>query len=332
MSVAPAQPVKIVIIGAGNVGATTAYAILLSGLAASIVLIDVNHQKAAGEAMDLNQSVPFALQTRVWAGTYGDCRGAAIVIIAAGLNQRPGQSRMELLNTNAGIFRQIIPQVTLHAPDTILLVATNPVDVLTYVTWKISGFPINRVIGSGTLLDSARFRSMLGAHFHVDPQSIHADIVGEHGDSEIPVWSLASIAGMNLPDYCKVTGNTYDHSAMIECFRQTRDAAYDIIRLKGVTNYAVAAGLTSLVQTILRDQNTIVNVSTVTSSSVTGGARDDVCISRPTRVNRSGAYQVLRLPLTEEEQMALSKSIHCVKDAIDGLDPVLLTKLNTSKL
>jgi L-lactate dehydrogenase len=308
--------VKIAIVGLGNVGATTAYALLLSGLAADIVLIDVNEKKAQGEAMDLNHAVPFSHPTKIWAGDYPDCEGAAIVIIAAGINQKPGQSRMDLLKLNFGIFKSIIPEIVRYASDSILLIATNPVDVLTYASWKLSGFPTNRVIGSGTALDTARFRYLLGQYYEVDPQSVHADIIGEHGETELPVWSLASIAGMRLEDYCREAGKDFDSKGMLLCFHTTKNAARDIIQLKGMTDYGVAAALVRIVETILRDENTLLTVSTVGPHA----GVDDVCLSIPTKVNRGGANHVLKVMLNSEEQKALLKSAESVKAAMDTLN------------
>jgi len=236
-----AGPNRVAVVGLGNVGASFAYALLLSGLAAEIVLIDLNHAKAEGEAMDLNHAVPFAKPTRIWAGTYEDCAGAAVTVIAAGANQKPGETRLDLVHKNAAIFSAIVPEIVKHNPDGIILVATNPVDVLTYVSYKISGLPAARVIGSGTILDTARFRYLLSQHFGVDARSVHAFIVGEHGDTEVPVWSMANIAGMRLADYCEAHEIKCDQADLDEIFRQTRDAAYEIIQRKGATYYAVAA-------------------------------------------------------------------------------------------
>ena len=200
------RPVRVAIVGVGDVGSTFAYALVLSSLAAEIVLIDTNRAKAEGEAMDLNHTVPFTDPTRIWAGDYPDCAGAAITVLTAGAKQKPGQSRLECLQANARIWREIVPRIARHNPRGILLVATNPVDVLTYAALRLSGLPATRVLGSGTILDTARFRFLLSQHFGVDARSVHAYIVGEHGDSEVPVWSLANIAGMHLPEYCRVQG------------------------------------------------------------------------------------------------------------------------------
>src|SRR5579872_6902142 len=200
------RPTRVAVVGAGSVGATFAYALLLSGLAAEIVLIDSNRAKAEGEAMDLNHTVPFVHPTRIWAGDYSDCAGAAVTILAAGGNQKPGETRLDLLKKNATIWRKIVPEVAKHNPEGILLIATNPVDILTYAAGKLSGLSWERVIGSGTILDTSRFRYLLSQHFGVDARSVHAYIIGEHGDSEVPVWSSANIAGMRLSQFCKAQG------------------------------------------------------------------------------------------------------------------------------
>ncbi|GIW07451.1 MAG: L-lactate dehydrogenase [Dehalococcoidia bacterium] len=309
-------PTRVAIVGVGNVGATFAYALLLSGLAVEIVLIDVDRARAEGEAMDLNHAVPFARPTRVWAGDYADCAGAAVTVVAAGANQRPGESRLDLLQRNAAIFRQVVPAVTGHNPDGILLIATNPVDVLTYASLQLSGLPKERVIGSGTILDTARFRHLLSQHFGIDSRSVHAYIIGEHGDSEVPVWSLANIAGMRLADFCAAQGLAFQRAAMDEIFRQTRDAAYEIIRRKGATYYAVAAGLLRIVEAILRDQGTVLSVSSLVEGYY--GIRD-VCLSLPTVVDRRGLAQVLRLPLSDDEVARLRRSADVLKGIIGHL-------------
>jgi len=306
-------PVRVAVVGMGNVGATFAYALLLSGLAAEIVLIDVNRAKAEGEAMDLNHTEPFAHPTRIWAGDYADCAGASVTVITAGAAQHPGETRLDLVKRNADIFGKIVPQVAKHCAEGILLIATNPVDVLTYLSLKLSGLPPQRVIGSGTILDTARFRHLLSEHFGVDPRSVHAAIIGEHGDSEVPVWSLANIAGMRLPDFAEAKGMSYDESKMEEIFRHTRDAAYAIIERKGATYYAVAAGLMRIVESILRDQHTILSVS----SAITGAyGISDVCLSLPTIVSRNGVERVLHLQLSSSEQAGLRHSAEVLKQTI----------------
>jgi L-lactate dehydrogenase len=310
------RPVRVAVVGAGNVGSTFAYALLLSGLAAEIVLVDANRSRAEGEAMDLNHTVPFTHPTRIWAGDYSDCGGAAVTVLSAGVGQKPGQSRMDCLRNNAQIWREIVPSITRENPSGILLVATNPVDVLTYVAWKLSGLPPARVLGSGTILDTARFRFLLSQHFGVDARSVHAYIIGEHGDSEVPVWSLANIAGMRLSDYCRAHGLTYDSAQMQAIFTATRDAAYRIIERKGATYYAVAAGLMRITQAILRHQNTVLSVSSLIENYY---GINDVCFSLPTVVDRGGIQRVLRLELDGAEVSSLRQSGEVLKKTIAAL-------------
>ncbi len=297
-------------------GATFAYALLLSGLAAEIVLIDANHAKAEGEAMDLNHTVPFAYPTRVWAGHYSDCTGATVTVLAAGSNQKPGESRLDLIKRNVSIWRSIVSEVARHNPEGILLVATNPVDILTYAAWKLSGLPSERVIGSGTLLDTSRFRYLLSQHFGVDARSVHAFIIGEHGDSEVPVWSSANIAGIRLPQFCRAQGISYDSQVMENIFLRTRDAAYHIIERKGATFYAVAAGLMRITQAILRDQSTVLSISSLIHDY---HGLTDVCFSLPTVIDRGGVEQVLRLDLDKEEIEKLCHSAAVLKTTIQSL-------------
>jgi len=310
------RPTRVAVVGVGSVGATFAYALLLSGLAAEIVLIDANHAKAEGEAMDLNHTVPFAHPTRIWAGDYSDCAGAAVTVLAAGSNQKPGETRIDLVKKNAAIWRSIVPEVAQHNPDGILLVATNPVDVLTYAALKLSGLPSERVIGSGTILDTSRFRYLLSQHFGVDARSVHAYVIGEHGDSEVPVWSSANIAGMRLPQFCKAQGIPDDRQAMENIFLQTRDAAYHIIERKGATFYAVAAGLMRITEAILRDQSTVLSISSLINGY---HGLTDVCFSLPTVIDRGGIEKVLHLELDKDEINKLRDSASVLKTTIKSL-------------
>ncbi len=312
-----ATPLRVAIVGVGNVGATFAYALLLNGLASEIVLIDKNRAKAEGEAMDLNHAIPFSHATRVWAGDFSDCANAAVVVLAAGSLQRPGEKRLDLAARNAAIWQEIVPKVVQHNQNAVLLIATNPVDVLTYATLKLSGLPSQRVIGSGTILDTARFRYLLSEHFHVDARSVHAFIIGEHGDSEVPVWSLANIAGMKLRDFCAARNMEYDAKAMDEIFRQTRDAAYEIIQRKGATYYAVAAGIMRLTEAVLRNQNTVLSVSSLVQDFY---GISDVCLSLPSIVNCNGVAEVLRIQLDATETDQLRRSADVLKRAIAGLN------------
>jgi L-lactate dehydrogenase len=310
------RPVKVAVVGAGFVGATFAYALLQSGLASEIVLIDTNRAKAEGEAMDLNHAVPLARPARVWAGDYTDCSGAAVTVITAGSNQRPGETRLDLAGRNASIFQSIVPQVSRHNPNGILLVASNPVDVLTYAAWKLSGLPKERVIGSGTILDTARFRYLLSQYFQVDARSVHAYIIGEHGDSEVPVWSLANIAGMHLPVYCAQNNMQCVNSDLEDIFHQTRDAAYEIIKRKGATYYAIGNGLLRIVEAILRDQSTVLSVSSYIENFY---EISDVFLSLPCIVDRGGVERVLRLELAPDEILGVRNSANLLRQMISNL-------------
>jgi len=308
---------RIAVVGAGKVGSTFAYALLLNGLVGEIVLIDVNRRRAEGEVMDLNHAVPLSHPTRIWAGDYPDCAGADVVVVAAGTAQRPGETRLDLVKRNAAIFEDIIPRITAYNTAGILLIATNPVDVLSCVTWKISGFPSQRVIGSGTVLDTARFRYLLGEHLGVDPRSVHAHVIGEHGDSEVPIWSLATVAGMRLDDFCRRENCDLGPEIRVRISEQTRDAAYELIQRKGATPYAVAVGLLRIVESLLRDQHTVLAVS-----SLVPGYYDieDVYLSLPTVVSRGGVERVLHLPLNEQETEALRKSAAVLRGVLDELE------------
>jgi L-lactate dehydrogenase len=313
------QPTKVAVVGAGNVGATAAYALLLSGLAAEIVLIDANQKRAEGEAMDLAHAVPFSRPTRVWAGDYSDCAGAAITILAAGTGQRPGETRLDLARRNAAIFAEIVPKVAAANPDGIILVATNPVDVLTHVAWRISGLSAGRVFGSGTTLDTGRFRALLGDHFSVDPRSVHAFIIGEHGDSEVPVWSSANVAGVGLEDLAQARGIAFGATDRERIFTETRDAAYAIIERKGATYYAVAVALLRIIEAVVRDQRTVLSVSSLVGDKPYG--LGEVCLSLPSIVGARGVEEVLPLRLDGDEEQALRTSAEVVREAQDRLVP-----------
>jgi L-lactate dehydrogenase len=310
------RPVRIAIVGAGNVGATAAYALAFNGAASEIVLIDANQARAEGEAMDLNHAMPFMRPARIWAGDYADCAAADIVILTAGAGQRPGETRLDLLKRNVAVFRDILPRICEQTREAILLVATNPVDVLTYAAWKMSGLPATRVIGSGTILDTARFRYLLSQHFGVDPRSVHAFIIGEHGDSEVAAWSLANIAGMNLDDFCRLNGCTMPDETKATIFQNTRMAAYEIIRRKGATYYAIAAGLVRIVEAIVRNENSVLTVSGLLQGKY---GLEDVYLSLPAVVNRTGIDRVLDLPLDLGEEQSLRNSAHIIREALNSL-------------
>ncbi len=254
---------KIAIVGVGSVGASFAYALMIQGFASEIILIDANKKKAKGEAMDLEHCLPFVLPTKISAGEYPDCANADIIVLTAGSAQKPGESRLNLVDRNVAIFKQIIPEITKYNKECILLVATNQVDILTYAALNLSKFPPNRVIGSGTILDSSRLRSLLGAHFGIDSRNVHAYIIGEHGDSEVPVWSSANIAEVKLKEYCPTCGINHNQPFLDKIFEQVKNAAYKIIEFKGSTYYAIGLGLTRIVESIVRDENAILTVSSL---------------------------------------------------------------------
>ena len=308
---------KIAVVGAGFVGTTFAYSLLIHGLVSQIVIIDINQEKAEGEVMDLNHGMPFAYPARIWAGDYSDCRDADIVVVAVDKGQKIQQSRLELAEGNFQVLKQIIPSITRYNSEGILLVVTNPLDVMTYVALKLSGFPKNRVIGSGTILDTARLRYLLGEHLQVDPRNVHAYIIGEHGDSEVPVWSLANVAGIRLKDYCPICKVPYSPHDLNDLFLKVKNAGYEIIKRKGRTNYGVALGLTKIVESIIRDENAI---STVSCFLEDYHAVSDVCLSVPVILNRTGVKEVIKLPLDDEEITAFQKSAVTVKKVVHSLE------------
>jgi L-lactate dehydrogenase len=296
---------KVGVVGTGLVGASFAYALMQRGLANEMVLIDANRERAEAEAMDLTHGLPFVRPMRIRAGDYPELQGAAVTVVTAGGGQKAGETRLQSLEHNAEIFRQIIPQIVEHNPDGVILIASNPVDLMTYLTVRISGLPAGRVIGSGTILDTARFRALLGDYYAVDPRSVHAYIVGEHGDSEVPLWSAANIGGVRLRDFKSATDVGYDQARLQSIFEQTRDAAYTITEQKGATYYAIGLGLLTIVEALLRDQHTVLTVSSLMAGQY--GVRD-MCVSLPTIVGAQGVEEVLNLPLSGEEEEAFRRS------------------------
>lgn len=309
---------KIAIVGAGNVGSTFAFSLMISGLAREIVLIDKNESLAIGECMDLNHGLSFAHPTRIYAAGFEGCADADIVVITAGANQKPNETRTDLVNKNVAIFKDIVPAVAKYAKDSILLVVTNPVDILTYVTLKLSGFPSNRVIGSGTVLDTARLKYMISNYSKVDPNNIHAYIIGEHGDTELPVWSNATIGGMDIETYCSEyakQGNA--KKELKEIFLKVKNSAYEIIKLKGATNYSIALSLVKITRAILRDENSILPVSTLVNDYY---GVSDVCISIPSIVNINGIEQYVKIDLSAEEQELFKHSANTLKTFIKAIE------------
>lgn len=306
----------IAIIGTGQVGMAAASALFQQRIARDLILIDLDQRRAEGEAMDLMHAQGYVGRRRVRAGGYEDLAEARIVIVTAGVGQRPGEDRLSLLNRNAAVFRQIAEQLDRHAPTAILLIASNPVDVLTYVMQELSARPDEKVIGTGTMLDTTRLRSLLAEHYQVDPRSVHALILGEHGDSEIAVWSGANIGGTRLRD-ASILGKPHDPALLDDILAQVRRAAYEIIERKGYTNWAIGLVLAHLVRTIQEDQRSVLPISVRLHGEY---GIDNVCLSIPVAVGIDGAGVRLPIPLDEDEHLALSKSAETLKQSLRSLE------------
>lgn len=313
------NPGKIGIVGSGLVGATAAYAMVMRGIGREIVLVDLNRGRAEAEADDIRHAVPFAHPVNIWAGDYADLAGCRVVVITAGVNQRPGETRLQLLARNTAVFRQVVPNILTYAPDALLVVATNPVDITTHLTAQLAaahGVPSSRVIGSGTTLDTARFRTLLGSHLGVDAQHVHAYVIGEHGDSEVLTWSLVTVGGLPLDVFCRQQGITFDDNVRQQIDHGVRRAAYSIIEGKGATYYGIGSALARIVDVILRDQRAILTICTPLPD-VLGVA--DVTVALPHLLGGAGAITLLPQPLNGEEERLLRQSAQVVKDAIASL-------------
>ncbi|KGP91477.1 lactate dehydrogenase [Pontibacillus chungwhensis BH030062] len=305
---------RVALIGAGSVGSSYAFAMLNQAVTEEFVIIDLNEGKAMGDAMDLNHGKVFAPNpTKTWYGQYDDCKDADIVCICAGANQKPGETRLDLVKKNLSIFHTIVTNVMASGFNGIFLVATNPVDILTYATWKFSGLPKERVIGSGTILDSGRFRYMLGEYFEVAPSNIHATIIGEHGDTELPVWSHATVGGVPVLEMMKQRPD-YKLEDLDEIFTNVRDAAYHIIEKKGATYYGIAMGLTRITKAILNNENSIMTVSAYLDGEYN---TEDVYIGVPAVINRNGIRNVVEVSLNAEETEQFNYSARVLKDILE---------------
>jgi L-lactate dehydrogenase len=310
---------KIGIVGSGAVGATAAYAMVMRGVGREIVLTDVNTKRAQAEADDILHAVPFAHPLQVRAGEYPDLAGCRIVIITAGTAQKPGETRMDLLDRNAAIVSDVVPNVLQHAPDAVLLMVSNPVDVMTHVAARCAarlGVPKTRVLGSGTTLDTARFRALLGRDLRVDPQHVHAYVVGEHGDSEVLTWSMATVGGLPIGEYCcrrKRCSDCEEHSRIDDAVRR---AAYRIIEGKGSTNFGIGSALARIVEVILHDQRSILTVCSPMDE--VAGVRD-VTVSMPHLIGGEGVIDTLPMVLNDEEQGLLTRSAGIVGEAIRSI-------------
>ena len=304
---------KAAIVGCGFVGSSTAFRLMQTGLFSELVLIDANREKAEGEAMDLSHGRPFAHTMKIYAGDYKDVGDCAVIIITAGTSQKPGETRTALVGRNVEIFRSVLPEITRQAFEGILLIVSNPVDILTYVTWKLSGLPKERVIGSGTVLDTARFRYLLSEHLNVDSSSVHAMIIGEHGDSELAVWSGANVWGIEINHFCEIRGFFNHQQEMDRIYRQVRDSAYEIIEKKGATYYGVAMAVGRICESIIRYEHAVLPVSGLMCGEY---GLEDLCISAPAIVGSGGLEKVLEIPLNRKEQAELEHSAEQVKQIL----------------
>lgn len=312
---------KVGIVGSGMVGATAAYAIVMQGIAREVVLVDINQARAQADADDILHAVPFAYPVDIRAGDYSDLTNSRIVILTAGVNQKPGETRLQLLERNAAIFRQVVPTVLTFAPDTLLLVATNPVDIMTHLTARYaaeSGVPVpsSRVVGSGTTLDTARFRALLGRELGIDSQHVHAYVLGEHGDSEVLNWSAVTVGGMPLETFCDLRKTQLCSEDWKSIDEQVRKAAYHIIAGKGATYYGIGSALAHIVEIILRDQRSILTVCTPVEQVV---GVQNITVSLPNLLGGSGVIETFQPSLSNEEIVALRASAMIVKEAIDSL-------------
>lgn len=301
---------KIGIVGCGFVGSTACYAMVLQGVGSEFVLVDINRKVADAHAQDILHATPFSHPARVHAGSYEDLVGAEIVVVAAGVSQKPNETRLQLLERNAQVFEDVIPQIRRYAQDAILLIATNPVDIMTQIATRISGLPPERVIGSGTILDTARFRALLGEYLGVSPQSVHAYVLGEHGDSEVLVWTEARVGGVSVFDFAEQIGRPINDEVKRQIDEGVRFAAYKIIEGKGATYFGIGAGIARLVRAILNDERAMLTVSAL-NEEVEGVP--EVALSLPRIVGRQGIVATLPVKLGMEEREALRKSAEILK-------------------
>ena len=314
---------KIGIVGSGFVGSTAAYAMVMKGIGREIVMVDRNEKRAKAEAADILHAVPFAHPLTLREGDYSELEGCRLVIISAGVSQKQGESRLDLLKRNANVFSDVVPGILRHAPETILVVATNPLDIMTFLAAHYAsdhGVPVTRVIGTGTMLDTARFRSLLGGHVGVDPQHVHGYVIGEHGDSEVLTWSLATVGSLHVENYCHQQGIHLDEGVRKKIDGEVRNAAYRIIEGKGATYYGIGSAIAKIADVILHDQRSILTVSTPDPE---GTPFKGIAISMPNLVGGKGLLATVPLPLSEEEDLMLKKSAEVVHNAIDQLTGLL---------
>ncbi len=310
------NPRKAAIVGCGFVGASIAFRFLQQGLFSHLVLLDANQAKAEGEAIDLSDGLPYGAAMEITAGTYDDIADCALVVITAGANQKPGETRLDLIEKNSAIMQSIIREITARDFEGILLIVSNPVDVLTYTAWKSSGYPRERVIGSGTVLDTGRLKQLVGEHIGVDSRNVHAFIIGEHGDSELAVWSEANVSGLDLEDFCRIRGQALSREEMDRLYRRVRDSAYEIIKRKGATYYGIAMAVGRIAACIVKDEHAVLPVSVVLDGQY---GLNGLALSIPSIIGRGGLEEILEMPLSQEEQQALEASAKQMKAAITSL-------------
>ena len=308
---------KAAVIGCGFVGSSIAFTLMQSGIFSELVLIDANRDKAEGEAMDLSHGLPFTHPMDIRAGDYDDVADCALVIVTAGAGQKPGETRLDLVHKNVAIFRSIIPEIARRNRDAILLIVSNPVDVLTWAAWKLSGYPANRVLGSGTVLDTARFKYILGEHLGVDPRNVHARIIGEHGDSEIAAWSTANVSGIPVNTFCELRGHFEHDESTRRIAEDVKNSAYEIIAKKKATYYGIAMSVKRICEAIVRDEKPILPVSNF-QNGVHG--LHDVVLSMPAVVGKNGIEYQVPAPLSTDELARLHESAKALREVIDGLD------------
>ena len=307
---------KAAIIGCGFVGTSIAFSLVQKGIFSELVLIDANEKKAGGEAMDLSHGLPFTKPMEIKAGGYEDIADCAMIIITAGANQKPGETRLDLVHKNVEIYKSIIPKIVEKNQEATLLIVSNPVDIMTYAALKLSGYPSHKVIGSGTVLDTARLKYLLSRHLDVDSRSIHAFIIGEHGDSELAVWSAANVSGIPLNHFCELRGY-FDHmESMDRIYQSVRDSAYEIIEKKGATYYGVAMAVCRIAESVIRNEHSIMPISVYLDGLY---GLHDICLSIPTVVGQEGAEKVLDIPLDLMEMGKLVYSAEELKKIIGEL-------------
>ena len=308
---------KAAIIGCGFVGSASAFSLMQSGLFSELVLIDANREKAEGEALDIAHGIPFARQMKIYAGDYDDIMDSAVIIVTAGANQKPEETRLDLVHKNVNIFKSIIPEIAKRDYQGILLIVANPVDILTYTALKLSGMPENRVIGSGTVLDTARLKYRLGEHLSVDSRSVHAFIVGEHGDSEIAVFSSANVSGIPLNRFCEMRGHFEHEAATRRIAEEVKKSAYEIIAKKHATYYGIAMSVKRICEAIVRDEKSILPVSSMMHGEY---GISDVALSMPAIVGKDGVETRVPISISEEEETKLQESADTLKKVIEGLE------------